>query len=348
MSEKTEEATPKKKREARKKGQVAKSAEFTAIFVMLSAIAVMVSMGVLIIYRLAGFTLQSIEIATRPELEPGATTAALYESLEALLFMLGPLVGVTFVAAAFITYIQVGPLFTLKPVIPDMNKLNPAQGMKNLFSMSKVVELIKNVGKLSVMGALGTAVIFQVTPPMALTPGGHLLDAAMALSYAALRLSLVLVAGLVVFGVIDLIWKNYEHNKKLRMAKHEIKQEFKQSDGDPMMKGKRKQLHQELIQGSGLKEVQNADAVVVNPTHVAVALRYRQEEMGAPKVIAAGKGITARKIKKLARRYNIPIVHNVPLARALVEVGIEEEIPEEFFEPVAEVLRFVYELREQR
>ena len=345
MSEKTEEATPKKKRDARKKGQVAKSAEFTGIFVMLSAIAVMVVMGTFILAQLASFSLRSIEVATREDLDPGATISFLYDSLHALLMMIGPLIFVTFFAAGFITYLQVGPLFTLKPVIPDLNKLNPAQGLKNLVSMSKVVELIKNVGKLSVMGVVGFLVIRQVTPPMALTPRGSLVDAAIALTIAALRLSLFLVAGLVIFGVVDLIWKNYEHNKKLRMAKHEIKQEHKQSEGDPMLKGKRKQFHKELIQGSGIQNVQDADAVVVNPTHVAVALRYRPDEMQAPTIIAAGKGVTARKIKALARRYDIPIVHNIDLARALVDQDLETEIPEEFFEPVAEILRFVYEMK---
>ena len=345
MSEKTEEATPKKKRDARKKGQVAKSAEFTGMAVMLSAIAVMVVMGVAIAVRLGAFTLQAIELATRPELETAAIGPFLFEGLTALAWMLGPLVGVTFVMAAFITYLQVGPLLTLKPVIPDLNKLNPAQGAKNLVSMGKLVELLKNVGKLSVMGIVGFLVLRQVMPPMALTPRGELLDAAVVLAMAGLRLSLYLVGGLVFFAIIDLIWKVYEHNKKLRMAKHEIKQEHKQSQGDPMLKGKRKQFHRELTQGSGMKEVKNADAVVVNPTHVAVALRYREEEMRAPTIIACGKGVTARKIKQLARRYDIPIVHNVELARALVEVGLESEIPDEFFEPVAEVLRFVYDLK---
>lgn len=347
MTEKTEEATPKKKRDARKKGQVAKSDEFTGIFVMLAALVVMLAMGRLILKRLASFTLQSIDLATRPDLAPGDTTTFLFDSLEALLFMLGPLVGVAVGAAAFITYIQVGPLFALKPVIPDATKLNVVQGLKQLFSMSKGVELIKNGGKLFVMGTVGCVVIRQVAPPMALTPRGNLLDATMALSMAALQLSLYLVAGLVIFGVIDRIWKNYEHNKKLRMAKHEVKREHKESDGDPMMKGKRQQLHQELIQGSGMARIKDADAVVVNPTHVAVAIRYRQEEMPAPTIIAAGRGDTARQIKQLARRYNVPIVHHVVLARALVEIGLEVVVPEEFFEPVAEILRFVYELRKE-
>ncbi len=346
MSEKTEKATPKKRRQARKKGQVAKSAEFTGVAVMLGAIAVLVAMGMLIVERMVGFTLQSIEVATRPELDASAVGPFIYESLYAIGWMMGPLVGVTFVVAAFITYVQVGPILTVKPLIPDANRLNMVNGLKKMFSVDKLVDLTKNVAKLSAMGAVGFLVLRRVMPSMALTPRGNLMDATMALGKAALQLSLFLVAGLVLFGIIDLVWQRYQHEKKLRMSKHEVKREFKESEGDPLIKGKRKQQHRELTQGAGLKQVEDADAVVVNPSHVAVALRYRESEMRAPTIVACGKGVTARKIKKLARRYGIPIVRNVDLARALVDVGLDSQIPEEFYEPVAEVLKYVYELNE--
>lgn len=346
MAEKTEEATPKRRREARKDGDVAKSAEFTGMVVMLSAIAVLVSMGLAIVERLVGFTLQTIEVATRPGLEPAAIGPFVYEGLMTIAWMMGPLVGVTFVMAAFITYVQVGPVLTAKPIIPDGAKLDMAKGLKQMFSVDKLVELAKNVTKLSAMGAVGYLVLRRLMPSMALTPRGNLLDATVALATAALHLSLFLVGGLVVFGIIDVIWQHYQYEKKLRMSKHEVKREFKESEGDPMMEGKRKEVHREMVQSAGAKNVEDADAVVVNPTHVAVALRYREEEMNAPTIVACGRGVTARKIKKLARRHGIPLVRNVDLAHALVDVGLESQIPEEFFEPVAEVLQYVYELEE--
>ena len=346
MSEKTEDATPKKRREARKDGQVARSAEFTGLAVMLSAIAVLVAMGAMIGERMVGFMLQSIEVATRPELEPSAVGPFIYESLYTIGWMMGPLVGVTFVMAAFITYVQVGPILTIKPLIPDGSRLNIFNGFKQMFSVDKLVELAKNVSKLSAMGAVGYLVLRRVMPSMALTPRGNLFDATVALGKAALQLSLFLVGGLVLFGIIDLVWQRYQHEKKLRMSKHEVKREFKESEGDPHIKSKRKQQHRELTKGSGLSQVEDADAVVVNPSHVAVALRYRESEMSAPTIVACGRGVTARKIKKLARRYGVTVVRNVDLARALVDVGLESQIPEEFYEPVAEVLKYVYELEE--
>ncbi len=346
MGEKSEEPTPKRRREARKEGQVARSDEFTGMAVMLSAIAVLVVTGLTIVERLVAFTLQSIQVATRPELDGAAIGPFLYDSMMTIAWMMGPLVGVTFLFAAFITYLQVGPILTIDPIVPDGSKLNMANGLKELVAPKKLVDLAKNTAKLGVMAAVGYLVLRKLMPSMALTPRGNLLDATVALGKAALELSLYLVGGLVVFGILDLVWQRYQHEKQLRMSKHEVKREHKESEGDPMMEGKRKEFHRELVKGSGVSNVDDADAVVVNPTHVAVALRYRESEMNAPTIVACGKGVTARKIKKRARRHGVPLVRDVDLAHALVDVGLESTVPEEFFEPVAEVLQYVYNLEE--
>lgn len=347
MSEKTEDATPKKRREARKDGNVARSDDFTGMAVMLSAVAVLVVTGLTIAERMLGFFLQAIEVATRPGIDDSAIGPFMYESAMVIGAMMGPLVGVTFVFAAFITYVQVGPVLTVKPLIPDANKLNMANGFKEMFAPKKLFDLATNVAKLSVMAAVGFLVLRRMVPAMTMTPRGNLLDAAMALVQACLELSLFLIGGLVFFGIIDLVWQRYQHEKQLRMSKHEVKREHKETEGDPLIDSKRKEKHREILKGSGVNNVKDADAVVVNPSHVAVALRYREEEMTAPTIVACGKGVTARQIKKRARRYGVPIVRDVDLARALVEVGLESTIPEEFFEPVAEVLHYVYELNRQ-
>ena len=346
--EKTEKATPKRRRKAREDGQIAKSAEFSGVAVMLGAIAVIVVTGAMIGQRLVGLMLQAIEVATRDELDTSSVAPFIYEAAWTTAAMMAPLVGVTFVVAAVVTYLQVGPLLTVKPVIPDATKLDMVQGMKQIVSPDKLVDLAKNVAKLGAMGWVGYLVLKKYLPPMAMTPRGNLLDGGMALAQAALQLALFLVAGLVLFGILDLIWQRYQHEKRLRMAKHEVKRENKEAQGDPMIKGKRKQAHREILAdaGGGLKNVSDADAVVVNPTHVAAAIRYREQEMTAPTIVACGRGVTARKIKQLARRHGVPIVRNVDLARALVDVGLESQIPADLFEPVAEVLHHVYELKD--
>ncbi|MBA2661943.1 MAG: EscU/YscU/HrcU family type III secretion system export apparatus switch protein [Bradymonadaceae bacterium] len=347
MSEKTEEATSKKKRKSREDGQVARSAEFTGVAVMISAVAVMAIMGVSIAQQLGGLCAQAIELAARPDLDPSVTGPFLMDGLRALAIILAPLLGVTFVIAAFISYLQVGALFTIKALIPDSKRIDPIKGAKNIFSKAKAVELVKNVAKLSLMGAVGYAVLRANIAPVLMTPRLELTTALAVFLAAALELSLYLVGGLIGFGVFDLLWQRYKHGKDLRMSKDEVKREYKDSEGDPMMKGQRRRMHKELASAAGAVRVKDADAVVVNPTHVAVALRYREAEMHAPVVVAAGRGDAALEIKRLARRYQIPIVHNVDLARALVEVGVEDEIPENFYEAVAEVLRFVYALRKE-
>jgi type III secretion YscU/HrpY family protein len=347
MSEKTEEATPKKKRKAREDGQVAKSAEFTGVAVMVVAVAVVGLMAALIAQRLAGITLQAVELASRPDVGTHHIGPFLMEGLTTLAILLAPLLGVTFVIAAFVSYVQIGALFTIKPLIPDLKRVDPFKGAKNIVSKAKLVELVKNVSKLTLMGVIGYGVVRDALIPLVMTPRVDLFSATLLFAMLALRLSLILVAGLIVFGIIDLIWQRYKHAKDLRMSKDEVKREYKESEGDPMLKGKRKQLHQELINDAGIARIRDADAVVVNPTHVAVALRYREGEMHAPTIVAAGRGEVAREIKRLARRYDIPIIHNVALARALVELDLEREIPEEFYDAVAEILRFVYSLKQE-
>lgn len=343
--EKTEEATPKRKRQAREDGDVARSAEFTGVAVMLASFGALVASSSMIVERLMVLMRQSIRLATRPQIGPELIGRYLLGALGELALALAPVLAVAFVAAGFFTYVQIGALFTIKPLIPDMKRLNAAQNLKNLVGKDKLVELVKNLAKLGIMTCVGYAMISDQIEAVIMTPRGRLAHGTAILADAALRLGAAMIGALVVFGLADLLWQRHRHAKKLRMSKDEVKREYKQSEGDPQLKGKRRQLHQQLINDPGTRKVPDADAVVVNPTHVAVALRYRKEQMRAPKILAAGKGEVARQIKWLARRHQIPIVRNVPLARGLVEVGADEEIPEEFYEPVAEILKFVYELR---
>jgi flagellar biosynthetic protein FlhB len=161
------------------------------------------------------------------------------------------------------------------------------------------------------------------------------------------KLVAALGAGLLFFGVLDLVWQRHRHEKKLMMSKKEVEREYKESEGDPQQKAKRKQMHQDMLDDPGIGNVKDADAVVVNPTHVAVALRYDRDRENAPRVLATGRGETAKNIKREARRHRIPVIRNVQLARALVDLDVDTTIPGEFFEPVAELLTYVYSLRKE-
>ena len=345
MSEKTEQATPKRKRKARMDGDVAKSGEFTGVMVMLAAFGALVVSGEMLIVELLRLMQQAIELAARTHHGREVIEGFLFDALRSLGVCIGPMLAVAFLAAALFSYVQVGALFTMKPLIPDASRLDMAKNLKNLVNKDKLVELAKNLSKIFLMSVIGVSVMSEQIPRLITSPRGELAHGLTMLVDGAMHLCITMLAGLLLFGVVDLVWQRHKHSKKMMMGKDEVQREYKESEGDPMLKGKRKQLHQELINDPGVQRVPDADAVVVNPTHVAVALRYREGEMQAPMIVASGRGEVAAQIRRLARQYNVPIVRNVPLARALVEVGVEVEVPEEFYEPVALILQHIYALK---
>ncbi len=345
MSEKTEDASPQKIRKARQDGNVAKSAEFTGVAVMLASFAGIIITGPWMMEKILAVMLEAIALASAPELSIERVEGFLMSSMQTFLLCILPLLAMAFAASAFVSYVQVGALFTLKPLMPDAKKLNPAQGAKNLVNKDKLVNLVKNLLKISMMSAIGYSVLMDELPMLIVTPRGELMHGISQLQKSAMRLASTALGALIFFGIADLLWQRHQHAQKLKMSKDEVKREYKESEGDPMLKGKRQQLHHEIMNEPAMARVADADAVVVNPTHVAVAISYREEQMQAPMILASGKGEVALKIRKLARRHNVPIVKNVPLARALVELSMNSEIPEEFYDPVAAILKFVYDLK---
>lgn len=345
MSEqKTEDPTPKRLREAREEGNVGRSGEFTGVVVMVAAIGVLVFWMAPITRELVEVTTFAIELATRPDLEKSMLAPLLLEGLHRLAWILFPLLGVTFVVAAFISFVQVGPLFTPKILLPKGEKLDPISGFKELFSTDKLVELGKNITKISIMSAIGYLVLSSNAQAVLRIPRVDLQHGIQLFQSIAFELGMFLVGGLVAFGIFDLWWKRKRWWDELKMSKKEVEDEHKEQEGDPEVESQREEKHKELIdEASQAQAVQDADAVVTNPSHVAVALTYREDQMEAPHVVATGKGPRARKIKRLARRYRVPIVRDVDLAHSLFECDIDSPIPTDFYEPVAEVLNFVYE-----
>ncbi|MFW5966959.1 MAG: EscU/YscU/HrcU family type III secretion system export apparatus switch protein [Persicimonas sp.] len=347
MAEKTEEATPKRRREAREEGNVAKSGEFTGAMVMVAAAAALGLWMSEIVARLIGLMKQTIEYASARDLQASDVGPFLEGAVWEMAWMLLPVLAVAFAAAVFFSYVQIGAVFSIDPLIPKLERINIGQGLKNQLDPKKLVDLAKNIGKLSVSGVVGYFVVRDKLAVLVRLPRFELAEALAVLGSLTLHLAAYLGGVLIVFGVIDLIWQRHKHKKELMMTKDEVKREHKNTEGDPHIKSKRKKAHRELIQETGIQNVEDADAVVVNPTHVAVALRYDADQMNAPEVVSAGRGELARKIKRRARRYGITIVRNVELAHALVDFDIDQQIPEEFYEPVAEVLNYVYQLRQE-
>lgn len=344
--EKTEKATPRKRKDARQKGQVARSADLSPALVLMAVFLLLVTAGswmletFLAIVRepLVSYTLMDV---TGENLDVIAKEMALQTAK-----IVGPVMGAALVVALAGNLLQVGFLFTAEPLKMKWNKLNPVEGAKRIFSLRSLVELAKSILKISACLYVAYDLLRRASEEIVRLPA---LTVGEVLSFAsgeAARLGLTIGVVLLVLAVLDYGYQRYEHEKSLRMSKQDIKEEFKRTEGDPLIKGRIKERQRQMAMRRMMQELPKADVVITNPTHFAVALRYDSASMTAPTVIAKGQDYMALKIRELAKRYGIVTMENKPLARALynqVEVG--QQIPEELFKAVAEVLAYVYKLQ---
>lgn len=340
--EKTEEATPKKLEDSRKQGQVWKSRDLTGALVFFTGYAAMTASVQSVYFQFNTLFSQAIEKIAHPGIPGEDAAAALYAGLFALLVLCLPVVAGAAVVGGLADFLQVGALFTGEPVIPKLDKLNPIAGLKNIFSKKTAVEALKNMAKVSLAGYLAWTVLRDhvglVVNTVHTTPFGL----AAVLGELVYRLVAKVGLLLVLTALFDVWWQHRTYMKDLMMTREEVKREYKESEGDPHHKSKRKELHQEILEHAAIENVQNADVVITNPTHVSVAISYDKGSDRAPKVMAKGVDAMAARIRQIAKAHDVPLVENVPLARALHKLELGAEIPEELFDAVAEVLNFVY------
>ncbi|MEZ4459411.1 MAG: EscU/YscU/HrcU family type III secretion system export apparatus switch protein [bacterium] len=344
--DKTEEPTDSKVRKAREDGQVSRSADFTGAIVMFAAGATTWFYAPVAAGYLMGFFRRATDLVGR-DVRGAQALQVLSDANVVFVQSTGPILLATFAAALFVNYIQVGALLSLKAVSPDLDRLNPAKGIKNVISKRKLTDLGKNVVKLTAVGWIGTTLFLDLIPGLTRLPL-HTLQSGLAFgAESSFHLAVWLASALLIIAIVDLVLQRRRYMKDLMMTKQEIKDEHKQSEGDPHVKSQRKRLHQQLLQGGGTKRVKNADAVVVNPTRIAVALMYDETTMEEPEILARGMGDHAQAIRRAAIKYGVPIVENVDLARALYQVDDEVGIPPNLYDAVAEVLSYVYSLRRE-
>ena len=345
--QKTEQPTPKKLRDARKKGQVAKSQDLTNAFLFMTAAGALGMLGAGIVDQLQAVMLSFMDERTFGGDAPASELIARAgEAAWTVILAPLPLLVAMTAMATLLGFVQVQGLFAPEAVKPDIKKLNPLQGLKNIFAKPKTyIELGKNLLKFAVILGIVYANVAAMLPELLQTP--RLAPQQTLPLVGDLLGDLLLQIGVffLALGAADFVLQKKLHIKELMMSKDEVKREFKSDEGDPLIKGQRQQLHHELLSEGSIAETARADVVVVNPTHVAVALRYVEETMGAPRVTAKGQDERAKEILKLARRHDVPILRNIPLARGLMKIEIGHEVPEELYTAVAEVLNWVYQLR---
>lgn len=349
--EKTEQPTDKRLRDARRKGQVAKSQDLSSAALLVAAVAVLFLASGQIGDWLGGAMREQLEFAGsfKGDLTKDAALGAIFAGVKTMAFALAPLFAVLFVLAVLVNYLQVGSIFSFETVKPNPNKLNPAESFKQKFLKARpYVELGKTLLKIGVTVAVVGFVLWSARGDVVkLTRQPPIVAASYTVSLV-FEIGIKVGMAFLVLGAGDYFLQRFLHRKELMMTKHEVKEEYKEAEGNPLYKSMRRQLHREILMQSVMAAVKGANVVVVNPTHVAVALRYERGEMSAPVIVAKGAELMAARMREIANESGIPIMRDVPLARALYELEIDEEVPEDLYESVAVVLRWVYQLAEER
>lgn len=344
--EKTEKATPQRKREARKKGQVGKSHEITSMLVLILSMLVI---KLWVPYMLAEYHKFTNHIFTFVEADFNIERASLLimETVLVVTKMVAPILVVAMLAGFVGNVMQIGFLFTTETLKFDPNRINPVSGLKRMFSKKVLVELTKSLLKTALVGYVAFNYLWDKLPILTVLMDNNLENTLKIIGDIAYSVTWRVLLVLFIIAIFDYAYQLYEYEHSIKMSKQEIKEEYKNIEGDPQLKAKIKEKQRQLATSRMMQEVPDATVVITNPTHLAVALKY-EDEMGAPVVIAKGQDLIAQKIKEIAAEHGVAIVENKPLARTLykqVEIGMD--IPVDLYQAVAEVIAYVYKLKKR-
>ncbi len=345
----TEEPTPKRREEARADGRIPQSAEITAATVLLAALLATWRNGDAAITSLREAMRRSLVGISKLDLTPAALGDILHGVLHDVTSVVVPILSATAVAGVVATVAQIGFQVHGKHLLPDASKMSPASGLQRIFSSKGLFELVKALVKITIIGWLAWKMVRDAEGKIIALSGASPRELLAITGEEVARLVGWATGILVVLAACDYGWQRRQHHQSLRMSKSEVKDEARQSEGDPKIKGRMRRAYQELVKTRSLADVPTADVIVTNPIHLAVALKYVAGQMGAPKVVAKGAEGMAQRIKDIARQHGVPIMERRSLARALFRsVPVGGEIPATLYRAIAEILAYVYGLRRQR
>ena len=348
MGEKTEKPTPKKLRDAKKKGQVAKSQDFPAAATFIASISIVLVMAPTIYEQLSAFFKDCFSLATHPHITE-VMGGIMYQAMYLIFITTIPILGVVCGIGMLVTFLTVGPVFAPDVFKFDIKKFNPVENLKAKFKLKTLVEVLKSLVKIIVASVLVYKVVKESIPTLIQTQSMTMIGALHVFVY--FLWDVVIKVG-IFFGIVaifDFMFQKFSFNKEMMMEKFEIKQEYKESEGSPEIKGRRREMAREIAYSEGpAAGVSRASAVVTNPHLIAIALGFERGIDPCPFVLAMGQGVIAEKIIKVAEEKHIPTVRNIPLAHTLWEKGkLYEYVPEETYEPVAEIVRWLAELEHE-
>jgi flagellar biosynthesis protein FlhB len=346
--ERNEQASPKRREEARKEGQVARSPEVPSAAILLAC--------TLLLYFGSGGMLERMMDLTRMTLRECGTTAISVGNIESLFWgwawklflIMAPLLLTAVVAGLLSNFLQIGFIFSPEAVAPKFDKIDPLKGFERIFSLRSVVELIKSILKMSVIGAIVWFTLKDEMDHLIPLMDDSLMGILVYTGKVTFRIMITTCWALIVLAIMDYLYQRWEYEKGLRMSKQEVKDEHKQSEGDPIVKARIRRIQREAARKRMMANVPKADVVITNPTHLAVAIHYDPERMYAPTVVAKGAGYVAEKIKEIATAGKVPVIENKPVAQLLYKtVDVDRAIPEDLYRAVAEILAYVYGLKEK-
>ncbi|MBW1758814.1 MAG: flagellar biosynthesis protein FlhB [Deltaproteobacteria bacterium] len=348
--EKTEQATPKRRQESREKGQVAKSKEVSSALILLASLGIFFFLGSWMFWRLSGFmggvfqNLGTLRLESIPK-----SCAFLSKVFRQIFIILMPLMLAVLIAGIAGNLAQVGFLFTGKPLSPDFSRIDPIKGMKKIISLRSLMELVKSVIKIFFVGGIAFLLVrseLENIPALIQMSVGEILAFVGKVSF---KICFYTCLALIVLAVLDYAFQRWQHEKDMKMTKQEVKEERKQSDGDPKIKARIRKVQMEMFQRRMMQKVPEATVIITNPTRLAIALKFEADEMIAPRVIAKGAGFIAGRIREIAKENDIPIVEHKPLAQTLFKAAeIGDFIPVDLYRAVAEILAYVYRLKGMR
>lgn len=344
FDERTEQATPRRRQKAREKGDVPRSRDLTGLMPLWVFFA-FVSFGGAVFTTLLSYMQTSLKRGFTVSLTDHAFVDIVRADTLGMSMLLLPLFGAMLAAIVVVHLLQTGFLLTGQPLSPDFSKVNPLQGIKKLFTLNTIVEALKGFLKMLVLGLI---LYLMLKKEILSLPALMDMDlAAIGVFFAQQLKKLLLIAAIVftLFAVADYGYQRWQFERNLRMTKQEVKEEYKETEGDPRVKARIKSLQRELARKRMMQEVPKADVVITNPTHYAVALKYDATKMAAPAVVAKGANLIAERIKEIAAANGVPVFEDKPLARSLFALKVGQEIPETFYKALATILAAIYKVK---
>lgn len=347
---KSEKPSPHKLKQAKEKGQVSKSTEFNAVFSMIFFFLIAYSFSSDVMFSIKELAVKTFALAHDVSAQPLVLLTLVIDLISECFFIILPFLLLLMLFALLSNIFQIGFIFTAFTMKPDFTKLNPAKNIKNIFSKKTIFELFKSILKITIFAVfiyLSADYVVEQLLPLS-TMRSDLMPQVWNGIFFQLVVWVLLL--LTTIALLDFAFNKWQFSQKMMMSKHEVKEEHKKMEGDPEIKSKRKQAQKEMLKkASALSNVKSADVIVTNPTHIAIALQYNPDTMGAPKVLAMGKGELALKIRTLARRYQVPVVQNKPVARQLYkECDLDNFLPLTCYDCVAPIFRWLFAIREQK